>query len=38
MTADAFKAKVEDSRFYLTGSDFSELAILNYSMNEELNK
>ena len=36
MTTDR-KRGIEDSRFYLTGSDFSELAVLNYSLNEELN-
>lgn len=29
---------MDDSRFWLTGSDFSELAVLNYSLMEEMSK
>ena len=37
MTTDTRKV-YDESRYYLTGSDFSELAALNHSLNEDINK
>lgn len=35
---EATNKMMDDSRFWLTGSDFSELAILNYSHAEGMSK
>ena len=35
---ESMRKIMDDSRYWLTGSDFSELAIMNYSLPDELNK